>query len=759
MGRTPTGAVRPLPLSGPVGETADMDQPAARPGPRRLPTVVAVTGAALVVLAVGSMLARGRSAEVLYARWLFHNAPTALVVLWLGWALDRREPGHGLARMFLLAGAASALHVASICVADWRFVADGVGTAADLRFVPADLPWSTSVPFWFSTWLWAIPAGMLGTLLLLLFPDGRLPSPRWRPLVGAVAVGITLVAAAYAVASWPTSPTPIRLNEQFAQDEVVPRTLGAFGLALLSIGTAGSVASLVVRWRRAGADERQQLRPVVVVGSVTAVGLVALWPWQWLWVPAVLVLLFALFGTYTVSVLRYRLHDLDLAINRAVVASVLVASATLLYLVVVVAAGSLVGRRTPQPLAPLLAVGVIALLLEPTRRWVRRWVDRLLYGRDADAYEVLSELAGQLREAGGIDTIAQHVTELLVRSTGATGAELTLRAALDATSARDGQVEGEARREVDGEGGDAGPRRVASSGRRSPDGRPAVVVPVVHDGEVLGELSLHARDPADLAPDATALVTDVAATLGTVLRNAELTAALQRQVGELRLSRERLVSAHDAARQELERDLHDGAQARLVALRLQLGVAAARAATAEDPLARTLRADLERLGDDTDATIRSLRDLARGLQPPVLASHGVAAALRAGVRGLPVELAVEDRELARHRPAVEAAAYFCCLEATQNAVTHGDAGRIEVTLATQDGALRFTVCDDGCGFEPSATGRGRGLTNLRDRVDALGGHLTVDAAVGRGTCVHGELPDAALATPEADRAQPLVSDR
>jgi two-component system, NarL family, sensor kinase len=698
-----------------------MAPPVPRP-PRRGLTVLAVACTLLVVVALASMVARGRPPEVIYARWLFHNAPTAVVLVWIGHALARRRPGHRLAPLFLLVGAASALHVAAISLADARLVAAGVGTQPYVEFVPAALPLDASVPFWFSAWLWLIPAGSAVTLLPLLFPDGRLPSPRWRPLVVAVAAGIGLLIAAYMIAAWPWSTQLIEIRQPPAS-LLLPRLLTVTGGSLLLGTSAASVASLYVRWRRSNADERRQVRAVAVSGGVLAIALTALWPWQAVWVPVSMVLIFGFLATYVVAVLRFRLHDLDVAINRTVVASVLAALVTALYLGVVVGVGSLVGRSSQRPLLPLLAVGLVAVLFEPARRRVRRLVDRWLYGRDADAYEVLSELATQLRDAGASDTVPDRVADLLVRGTGASGARITMTA-------------------------DGAPLVLAEAG--SVDAAPPVLTaPILHDGEVLGEVALSSRAGSDLAPDATALVDDVAGTLGAVLRNAVLTAELTAQVDELRRSRTRLLTAHDEARRELERDLHDGAQARLVALRLQLGLAATHAAALPDTEgSAALRAQLERLGDDTDVAIRSLRDLSRGLHPPVLETAGVAAALRAGVRGLPVEVTVEAADLGRAPRAVETAVYFCCLEAVKNAASHADARRIHVTLERLEGWLAFTVEDDGRGFDPTSVTNGRGLTNLEDRIRGLHGRFELDTGPGRGTRVRGELP-----------VQPLVSDR
>ena len=679
-----------------------------------------IGGTVLVVVAFASMLVRGRPTEVIHARWLFHNAPTAVAALWLGYALKVRRPGHGLGTLFLVVGTVSALHVAVISLADARLVAAGV-TGAAARIVPADLPLDATVPLWISSWLW-LPAPVLtGTLFLLLFPDGRFPSRRWRPLLPITGLGLLAVLVAYGVAGWPTSSRAMEIAQQPTHTPFTGGLAGVGG-ALILVATLASVASLVVRWRGAAPDVRRQFRIVGIAAVITAVVLVGLFPWQAVWIPASLVAINGFLATYTVAVLRNRLHDLDVVINRTVVASVLAALVTGAYLAVVVGIGSLVGRGAANPILPLLAVGIVAVLFEPARRRVRQIVDRLLYNRDADAYEVLSELSGQLREAGSIDAVTQRVTLLLVRGTGASGARITI--------------------EQDG-------RRESLAAIGEPIGEdPVHVADIVHNGERLGEVALFARSEGDLAPDAPALLVDVAGTLGAVVRNAILTGQLEERVEDLRRSRRRLVTAQDEARRELERDIHDGAQARLVALRIQLGMAATLAETGETD---RLAALIDQLGEVADDSIRSLRNLSRGLSPPLLDSGGITAALRAGVRGLPLDVRIDADGIGRYAAAVEAAVYFSCLEAVNNAATHSRAEQVSVALTNGTEGLRFVVEDDGEGFDPRAVHRGRGLDNLADRVNGLHGTLTIDAAPGRGTRIIGELPVSRIDVDERPR--------
>jgi two-component system, NarL family, sensor kinase len=681
-------------------------------------TVTAVGASAIAVAGAVSMLARGRPVEVLYARWVLHNLPVALAGLWVGWLLLRRQPGHRLGRLLLLLGVLGAAHVGSITLADARLVAAGTGEEAILTFVPAQLPLDATVPLWVSSWVWVPAAVLFVTLLLALFPDGRLPSRRlaWLGPVGLV--GAVLVGAAYAVVGWPSATAPMTLNEQ-PMTTPVTRWLTVVGGVLILAATAGTMVALVLRWRTAEGEERQQLRAVVVAGAVMALTMTVLWPWQALWVPLGLAAMLGFLATYAVAIARYRLHDLDMVLNRAVVATVLAALVTLSYLGIVVGVGELIGRGSDQRLLPLVAVGIVAVLFEPARSRVRLLVDRLLYGRDGDAYAVLSDLAARLRDAEAPDDLLTQVAALLARGTAARGAELVVH--------------------VDGRG-----RTVAAHGA-CPEGPPVRVAPVTHRGQELGELRLYARSSSDLAPDTGRLLEDMAGTLGVLMANLRLRDELQAQVAELRRSRQRLVKVHDEARRTLERDLHDGAQARLVALRLRLGLVAelaeeARATGPVDGAGQGLRSELAALAAEVDQALADLRSLARGLHPPALEGAGLIEALRAAVRGLPVGVEVVGDVGGRYERSIESAVYFACLEAVLNAVKHGVAGRVGVTIRNGDGRLAFTVEDDGSGWDPAHVPAGTGLTNLLDRVAALDGDVEVDAAPGRGTRVHGWVP-------------------
>jgi signal transduction histidine kinase len=209
-------------------------------------------------------------------------------------------------------------------------------------------------------------------------------------------------------------------------------------------------------------------------------------------------------------------------------------------------------------------------------------------------------------------------------------------------------------------------------------------------------------------------------------------------IDELRASRERIVATADAARRRVERDLHDGAQQRLVLLSLKAVMLEREQGV--NPLTTGIRQDI-------DLALTELRDLAHGLYPQVLESDGLPAALEEAARNAAIPTTVDCDAAGRHRPELEAAVYFCCLEALQNAAKHAGAGaRATVSLAQLDGVLRFAVSDDGRGFDPATIGSSSGLQNMSDRMGALGGQLQIDASPGAGTRITGSVPAQILAS-------------
>jgi signal transduction histidine kinase len=248
-------------------------------------------------------------------------------------------------------------------------------------------------------------------------------------------------------------------------------------------------------------------------------------------------------------------------------------------------------------------------------------------------------------------------------------------------------------------------------------------------GELLGALAVDmpANDP--MSPSKERLMRDLASQAGLVLRNVRL-------IEELRASRQRLVSAQDEERRRLERNIHDGAQQQLVALTVKLRLL--EQITQRDPVRGAEMAS--QLQAETTHALEDLRDLARGIYPPLLADAGLPAALEAQARKSSVPVRVEADAIGRFSQDVEAAVYFSCLEAMQNVAKYAEASTVTISLATTDGHLSFVVVDDGVGFDPDATTHGTGLQGIADRLDALGGRLEVRAAPGEGTTLVGSVP-------------------
>jgi signal transduction histidine kinase len=271
------------------------------------------------------------------------------------------------------------------------------------------------------------------------------------------------------------------------------------------------------------------------------------------------------------------------------------------------------------------------------------------------------------------------------------------------------------------------------------------LAPISHSGQLFGLIVADRAHRAEsLAVEADATLEEVAREVGMAVNKARVDAALQQSLGQLRLqaaelqaSRARLVVAADGARRKIERDLHDGAQQHLVALAVKLRLL--EQVTERDPArAREL---MEQLPHDVKETIEELRSLAHGIYPPLLSDAGLKDALAAACRRAPLPTSFEGAEVGRHPPEVESAVYFSCLEALQNAGKHaGRAAAARVHVWEGEGELRFEVADDGSGFHSQGAEDGAGLTNMRDRLGAVGGTLKIESGVGTGTIVRGCVP-------------------
>ena len=280
---------------------------------------------------------------------------------------------------------------------------------------------------------------------------------------------------------------------------------------------------------------------------------------------------------------------------------------------------------------------------------------------------------------------------------------------------------------------------------QAPDRTALRMAPIAVSGELLGLILIRRPGSEErLADEADATLTELATEVGGALRKQRLDSALhdslallRRQAEDLQASRARIVAAADAERRRIERDLHDGAQQYLVAIAVKAGVV--RRLSDRDP--SRSREMLDELVDDTQLALDELRTLAHGIYPPLLGSSGLCEALSAACRRAVLPTELEASDVGRYAPEVEAAVYFCCLEALQNAAKYaGDQATVSVALREEAGGLLFEVVDDGAGFDAAAATAGAGLTNMGDRLGSVGGTLTVESQPGAGTRVRGAIP-------------------
>jgi signal transduction histidine kinase len=270
------------------------------------------------------------------------------------------------------------------------------------------------------------------------------------------------------------------------------------------------------------------------------------------------------------------------------------------------------------------------------------------------------------------------------------------------------------------------------------------VCPITYGGDLLGLVVVErpTTEPPFTEKEDLTLI-ELSRQVGLALHNVNLDSALQstldevrRQAAELRASRARVVAAADAERRRVERDLHDGAQQHLVAL--AVNVRLVRDIVGEDPDGAAEA--LDEIAAEVKATVQELRDLAHGIYPPLLMDNGLPEALRAVAARSPLDVRTSAEDIGRFSADIEAAVYFCCLEALQNAAKHAPSAHVELRVWQEAGGLLFTVADDGPGFDPEVASSGHGFMNMSDRLGAIGGSVRWDSYPGSGSVVRGSIP-------------------
>ncbi|HEY5273075.1 MAG TPA: histidine kinase, partial [Acidimicrobiales bacterium] len=265
-----------------------------------------------------------------------------------------------------------------------------------------------------------------------------------------------------------------------------------------------------------------------------------------------------------------------------------------------------------------------------------------------------------------------------------------------------------------------------------------------HGGDLLGLIVVKRPTTGDtFSEDDDRVLADLARQVGLGLHNSQLDAALQttldevrKQANELRESRARIVASGDAERRRVERNLHDGAQQHLVALAVNLRLT--RDIILDDPATGVEM--LDQLAEEVKETIQELRELAHGIYPPLLVDSGLVEALKAAANRSPLDVRLVADGIGRYSTEVEAAIYFCCLEALQNAAKHAPDASVEVHLSEQSGGLIFSVADNGPGFDVARSTHGHGFTNMADRLGAIGGAVQWESEPGRGSTIRGSVP-------------------
>ena len=603
-------------------------------------------------------------------------------------------------------------------------------TYALLAIPAASLPASEAAA-WIYSWLWVPGLGLI-VFLGLLFPTGRLPSRRWRPFawLSTLSIPVGSVMAAFSPGPISVGIAPIRNPLGVEGLPTIYEPLQAFMLGQILI----AVASLLLRLPRARSVERQQIKWITYVAAVATIASIFRYivfeaiEVRWLEIAAYALVLVGILGVPTavgIAILRYRLYDIDLIINRTLVYGSLTASVVALYMLVVGALGMLF-REGSSLAFSLVATGVVAILFAPLHERLQRGVNRLMYGERDDPYAVLSRLGRRLEATiapkAALETIVQTISQ-------------ALKVPYVAINLRQDRGEGF--------------ETVAEHG--SPKGEP-LHLPLVYQRETVGQLLVAPRAPGeDFSSADMRLLEDLARQVEVAVHAVRLTADLQR-------SRERLVSTREEERRRLRRDLHDGLGPTLGYL--TLGLDTARRLFSQDP--KGAERLLLELKAKTQEAVSDVRRLVYDLRPPALDDLGLVSAIReqAANHGLLAEdldgkrpgrantkyglvFTVEvTKDLPSLPAAVEVACYRIAQEAIANASRHSGANSCRIRFSLGDDGeqmLELEVADDGVGMPRDRTA-GVGMSSMRERAEELGGTLSIEAAPQGGTRIVARLP-------------------
>jgi signal transduction histidine kinase len=690
-------------------------------------------GATAVVFAVTVVLALTNEATDSGVVAQRDSATLGSIFLFLAWLsfgavgllIASRLPRNTIGWIFLAIG---------LCWELWWFGANYLQYGVVTR--PGAVP-SPALLGALTTWLWAPAIGLMGTFLILLFPDGKLPTERWRPLARLCVVALIVVSltdllqpGTFANIGFPGVQNPLGLDALAGVMKVLD-----VSIALIPICMIGCAISLIQRFRRSHGIARVQLKWLAAAAAAVAISYLVFLivsipftsdPTPPVWaqlVSDITNLSYALIPFAAgVAILKHRLFDIDIVINKTLVFGALAAFITAVYVGIVVGVGTIVGSGDKPNLAlSIAATALVAVAFQPVRERVQGWANRLVYGQRLTPYEVLTRFS---RSLGALVSVEDVLPQIARHTAEGLGSELVSVSAYLETG-------NEVVTYPD----------VPAGGIRTGE-----TITVSYRNEPVGEITVVKIGGERLNGPERRLLDQLAAQAGVVLHNyglaMELKARLEElsaQDADLRDSRERLVSAADTSRRVIEREIREGVERRLLGIASDLD--AAETTLRHDPEATAVL--LEDLAARTNETLEALRDLARGIYPPLLVDKGLIVAVEAHIRkiGLDVTLNV-DPELAEARfdRSVETSCYFCLRETLDNIARHAGGAHAWVDINRQSNRLLFSVRDEGPGFDMDQPGARRGLQSMRDRVEAAGGELRIESARDQGTTVTGWIP-------------------
>ncbi len=617
-------------------------------------------------------------------------AVVVAVVAVLGALIVGRHPRHPVG--WIMCGTAGSVVVDAVARA---YAVDGLYLRPGVLTGPEYAAWVTE-------WIWFPSIFCLLIFLPLYFPDGRLPSPRWRPVALGLAAWLVLTSIGYAFV--PTEPVdfPVEKALQFG-----PAIVLAVGMLATPVAIGIAVAAVVVRRRRAVGAEREQLRwflyavGVAAVGWALSFGIGTLGDGGFDLLGVVLTHgpILLIMGAIAIAILRYRLYDIDLLINRTLVYGGLTAAALLVYGVVVLVVSRLT-TATVEWRGSLVVVAVVAIAAYPLREWLQKVINRFTYGDRDDPARAMSRLSRRVSDSLTPAGLLPAVAETLGQA---------LRLPYVAI-----QLPGAAAAVVYGA-----------------EGSPSERFPLVHQGEPVGTLLVgrRAENEQFTAADLRVLE-DLSRQVAAAAYAVQLSAELQR-------SRERLVLAREEERLRLRRDLHDGVGSALAGLALHAGNA--RRSLPEDPEAAARW--VSGVEEGIRSAVLDIRRIVDDLRPPSLDELGLASALEERADALlPGMVTVTVETGATRLPAaVEVAAYRIATEAMTNAARHAHAGAVTLEVTVDARWLVVVITDDGRGL-PARLTPGVGLSSMRERAAELGGTCRVGSEPDGGTTVRALLP-------------------